>query len=312
MRKTSVLFLYCLTFCWQCSPVELEGDAGAKMQELVIDLANYARTKKNNFIIIPQNGVELCFVQQDPSAGIHPSYVQTIDGVGIEELFYDGSKKTVAERLEMLQMLPGKPVLVSEYVHNTLDNTTARLKNQQYQFIPFIRSQINYDYTEIPPLALNEENTQDILQLQQVTNYLYLISSERFATKKTYLDALRATNYDLLILDLFFGEETLSAVEVQSLKFKANGAQRLIIAYQSIGSAERFRYYWQSSWKINHPSWIKKKYTGYPDEYWVEFWHPQWQEIMYGNPDAYLDRIMQAGFDGVYLDNVEAYYFLYH
>jgi cysteinyl-tRNA synthetase len=43
----------------------------------------------------------------------------------------------------------------------------------------------------------------------------------------------------------------------------------------------------------------------------VKFWKDDWQEIIYGNEDSYIKKIIDAGFDGAYLDNVEAYYFLY-
>jgi len=60
-----------------------------------------------------------------------------------------------------------------------------------------------------------------------------------------------------------------------------------------------------------HPLFIKRKYEGYDDEYWVRFWKPEWHKIIYGNDDSYIKKILDAGFDGAYLDNVEAYYFLY-
>jgi len=44
----------------------------------------------------------------------------------------------------------------------------------------------------------------------------------------------------------------------------------------------------------------------------VQFWNPEWQKIIYGNDDSYMKKILDAGFDGAYLDNVEAYYFLYN
>jgi cysteinyl-tRNA synthetase len=39
----------------------------------------------------------------------------------------------------------------------------------------------------------------------------------------------------------------------------------------------------------------------------VEYWRPEWKRILYGSPTAYLDKIVDAGFDGVYLDLIEAY-----
>ena len=37
------------------------------------------------------------------------------------------------------------------------------------------------------------------------------------------------------------------------------------------------------------------------------YWHPDWKKIIYGNSDAYLDRIVAAGFDGVYLDKIDVF-----
>jgi cysteinyl-tRNA synthetase len=33
----------------------------------------------------------------------------------------------------------------------------------------------------------------------------------------------------------------------------------------------------------------------------------EWQDIIFGDADGYLDRIMNAGFDGVYLDIIDAF-----
>ncbi|MBL0317621.1 MAG: hypothetical protein IPP69_18435 [Flavobacteriales bacterium] len=43
----------------------------------------------------------------------------------------------------------------------------------------------------------------------------------------------------------------------------------------------------------------------------MKFWNKEWQEIIYGNDASYTKKILDAGFDGAYLDNVEAFYFLY-
>ena len=48
------------------------------------------------------------------------------------------------------------------------------------------------------------------------------------------------------------------------------------------------------------------------NEFYIQFWHPEWQKIIYCNDQSYLKQIVDAGFDGVYLDNDEAYYFLYN
>lgn len=36
-------------------------------------------------------------------------------------------------------------------------------------------------------------------------------------------------------------------------------------------------------------------------------WDENWQAIIYGNDDSYLKKIIDAGFDGVYLDIIDAF-----
>jgi cysteinyl-tRNA synthetase len=178
-------------------------------------------------------------------------------------------------------------------------------------FICFPRTSSNYHYTQVPDSVI-QPNTNDITQLSQAQNYLYLISTDNFSSKQGMINAIAATNYDIVLIDLFFNEEEWTSSEIGQLKNKANGGQRKVISYISIGSAEKFRYYWKKGWGLHHPLWLKRKYEGYDDEFWVKFWKKDWQDIIYGNDDSYMKKILNAGFDGAYLDNVEAYYFLYY
>jgi len=284
-----------------------------RMQDFVQDISEYARGLKPGFMIIPQNGIELAFNETDLSEGLMDDYLKSIDGVGIEELFYNGSLNVDNERLEMLKFLkkskPSIAIMVSDYVSNNANMIDARDRNTANNFIAFPRSSDNREYELVPGLASG--NLKNINTLSDAENYLYLISTTRFANKDAMLDAIRGTNYDVVIMDLFFNKAALTPDDIASLKTKHNGAKRLVISYISIGSAENYRYYWKSGWKIGSPSWIKKRYSArYPDEFWVEFWHPEWKDIILYKSDSYIRRIINAGFDGAYLDNVEAYYFL--
>jgi cysteinyl-tRNA synthetase, unknown class len=44
---------------------------------------------------------------------------------------------------------------------------------------------------------------------------------------------------------------------------------------------------------------------------WVKYWTAEWKSIVLHGPNSYIEQIIRAGFDGVYLDNVEAYYSIY-
>ena len=162
--------------------------------------------------------------------------------------------------------------------------------------------------SETARLQTTHENAQDIVRLSDAQNFLYLLNCERFSSKAAFLDAVSATNYDLLILDLFFEDDmAFTAEEVEQLKRKANGGKRLVICYMSIGEAEDYRYYWQSEWKRDKPAWLARENPEWRGNYKVRYWDPAWQEIICGAGDSYLNRILAAGFDGVYLDVVDAF-----
>lgn len=286
--------------------------AGIKMQDFVISISNYARAQDPDFILIPQNGEEILFEDTDPEKGLRPDLIQAIDGYGVEELFYNGDSYAPDEyRLNMLRKVKSSlKVMVADYLPD--DNTSNAFQAADAeQLIAFPRTNSNYDYKYIPATVHNE-NANDIQMLGQAKNYLYLISTESYTDKTSFLSAIQQTNFDVVIIDAFFGDELLSSSDVASLKTKLNGGKRLVISYMNIGSAEKYRYYWKKTWGLKHPLWLKKKYDGYKDEIWVKFWKDEWQEIIYGNDDSYTKKLLNAGFDGAYLDNIEGFYFLYH
>ena len=75
----------------------------------------------------------------------------------------------------------------------------------------------------------------------------------------------------------------------------------------SIGEAEDYRYYWQADWSTNPPSWIEEENPDWEGNYIVKYWEQEWQDIIYGNDNSYLKKIVDAGFDGVYLDIIDAF-----
>ncbi len=301
-----------IAILFACSKQKRSDKAAEKMQDFVVNISNYARGLDSDFIIIPQNGTELAYNNIDPSEGQNSAYMSAINGFGVEELFYNGSYVLDNERLTMLKDLKAsKKIMVAEYVSDNSSVSDALIKNYNEGFICFPRIGSNYHYSQIPD-SVPHANAADITDLSLAQNHLYLISTDNFSSKEEMINAISLTNFDVILIDLFFDETELSAAEVNQLKTKANGGKRLVISYLNIGSAEKFRYYWKKGWGLHHPLWLKRKYDGYDDEFWVKFWKKDWQKIIYGNDDSYVKKIVNAGFDGAYLDNVEAFYFLYY
>jgi cysteinyl-tRNA synthetase len=159
------------------------------------------------------------------------------------------------------------------------------------------------NYPEIP----YNENSDDITQISQAKNFLYLINTENFETKQDFINAVSATNYDVIIMDLFHNETAFGSTEIEQLKTKFNGGKRLVICYMSIGEAEDYRYYWQTSWETNKPEWLEPENPEWEGNYKVRYWDSEWQDIIFGNDNSYLKKILDAGFNGVYLDIIDGF-----
>jgi cysteinyl-tRNA synthetase len=125
-------------------------------------------------------------------------------------------------------------------------------------------------------------------------------------------EKLAAIPHDVFVLDYSrdgTDARALTAKEVAALKTKPDGGRRVVLAYLSIGEAEKYRYYWQPDWETASlaPPWLappnKKWRTNFP----VRYWDADWQAIVFAGENSYLARIVAAGFDGVYLDRVDAF-----
>ena len=127
------------------------------------------------------------------------------------------------------------------------------------------------------------------------------------------LSAIGNTRFDLVIMDYSrdgSGERKFTANEIKALK-NSPGGPKLVLSYMSIGEAEDYRWYWQKRWDADRngkpdagaPAWLGPSNPDWPGNYKVRYWNPAWQQIVY----AYVDKILAAGYDGVYLDVVDAY-----
>jgi cysteinyl-tRNA synthetase len=127
------------------------------------------------------------------------------------------------------------------------------------------------------------------------------------------LEAIGETKFDLVIMDYSrdsSDERKFSAAQISALK-NSPGGPKTVLSYMSIGEAEDYRWYWQRSWDANRdgrldadaPAWLGRSNPDWPGNYKVRYWDAAWQQIVYD----YVDKVLAAGFDGVYLDIVDAY-----
>jgi cysteinyl-tRNA synthetase, unknown class len=137
------------------------------------------------------------------------------------------------------------------------------------------------------------------------------IASWAYQIAEVNADAIAGLNVDLAVIDYASDgdEETaFKPADLARMKQRPDGGIKKIACYMSIGEAEDYRYYWQESWKPGKsPAWLDALNPDWPGNFKVRYWDPQWQALILGSPQSYLDKILAAGFDGVYLDIIDAF-----
>ena len=299
-----------------CSESIVKPDYREEMRKFVITISNNGEALHPGFMVVPQNGMELLTSEGGGNGAPSTAYISAIDGVAQEELFYgyDNQNNFLSENYEEQKIWLAQcrfahahtlPVLVIDYcsVPNLIDDSYAR--NDAEGFIDFVAESRELDYL---PFGVHNENTNNVDNVSQAQNYLYLISPTVFTDKESYLLALEQSRFDMMVLDLFFNDgEQLTADDLARLRNKPQGGRRSVLCYLSIGQAESYRWYWKPFWTATPPAFVLHEDPDWTDNYYVNYWDPAWQNTIAGAGDSYLNRIVNSGFDGVYLDLVNAF-----
>jgi cysteinyl-tRNA synthetase len=313
-----LIFIFLLNCSRDTEPEIPEArDYREEMRDFVQNISDYAKGLESDFIIIPQNGHELLTQNGEETGAPATDYLDAINGVGREDLFYGFDDDNVPtpefERDQMIAFMDiaesnNVEVLVTDYcwTESFVDDSYA--ENDARGYISFAADHRELDNIPDYPQTPYNVNTSNITSLAESKNFLYLLDPGSYGTKEEFLDAIKGTDYDVIIMDLFYkGTEELTYNEVADLKTKDIGGTRLLVAYMSIGEAEDCRYYWEGNWEPGDPSWLAEENPDWPGNYKVHYWDENWQKIIYGNDDSYLKKILDAGFDGVYLDIIDAF-----
>ncbi len=292
-------------------------DYRGEMRKFVELISARSKSRVDQFYVIGQNALPLVTMNGKHDGRLAAGYVKAIDGVGIEELFYGHeragvrtSKRITRYMLPYLERLSkaGKTVMVVDYVASLTQAEDSHRLSCEKGFISF---QGQPQLSTIPPWKF-DISMCSVTSVENAGNFLYLLNPSGFRNRGAYLNALRETDHDMLVIDAFFWGSPLTSSEVSSLKKKRSGEKRLVLSYMSIGEAEDYRYYWKDSWKKSPPPFLERENLRWRGNYKVRYWMDQWQRVICGSEDddgfetSYLGRVMNAGFDGVYLDILDA------
>ncbi|HVI44383.1 MAG TPA: endo alpha-1,4 polygalactosaminidase [Chitinophaga sp.] len=286
-----------------------------EMRNFIQEISAWAKQQQNGFLIVAQNSSELLTNDGDAAGTVNTAYIKALDGVGREELYYgyDNSddkptpKADSDEWLAFCKVAASQHlrVLTTDYCFTPGKVANSYQLNQKNGFISFAASHRELD--NIPAGAPFNENSNNINTLADARNFLYLINSGSFGSRTRFLDSLKATNYDVIVMDAFPESDTVHWDKslITSLKTKKNGGKRIVLAYMSMGQAEQYRWYWKAAWVKNPPAWLETMDPYWKGNYYIRYWMPEWKAFIYGNSASYTQKLIDAGFDGAYLDPVD-------
>lgn len=158
-----------------------------------------------------------------------------------------------------------------------------------------------YAFKNTKNQVIINENAVNINNIGEAQNILFLLDSSLYQDRFAYLQDIRNSNFDVIVISPFYKGEPLSIEEIHSLKFKKNGTTRRIIAAFNIAETDDGKYYWKQGWKIGSPSWLKRLSFVDPQGIIVEYWNKEWQKII----SNYFKGIVDSGFDGAFLTGLE-------
>jgi cysteinyl-tRNA synthetase len=149
------------------------------------------------------------------------------------------------------------------------------------------------------------------LNLRQVRSWAYQIQG---LEEEGAIDALAGSDYDLIVVEPVRSVKGSEEFDTAGMVSRLHAEGKLVIAYLDVGEAEEYRTYWRDEWlaptgdEPGEPDFlITVDPAGWSGNYPVAFWDERWKDVVIHDEDSLLNMVLEDGFDGVYLDWIEAY-----
>lgn len=309
-------------------PIEQIPNYREEMRAIVGEIASYVHQRNPQAVVLARGGVGLLTKSSQeiaweelrypddraprpastrlPQGAEFRSYLRGLDGLVIDNMFCGLTSRDEPTAPEDQKMLLA---------------AAARMQDQGRRVISFDRCGKGKPVAEaaahkvlrltvgpradfVPQGHAPAENADHVGDLAAVRNLLPVLDTRKFGSREAWLNALRNTNHDMLVIDPFFhGAEAVTAKEVASLKFKHLGSKRLVLAAMNIGSAFDSAYYWQKGWSLGQPDFLAVQDENDPSAVIVRFWSPEWKDLL----GKHVQGLMDLGFDGVMLENIDTF-----
>lgn len=295
------------------------------MRGLIQSIATYGRSLNPGFVVIAKDGLELVGKPDplDPDR-VFPAraFGRAIDGIMESELL-DETVTTPEGKLDprLQEALARRQadlaraadmqlnIFALEYATEPAAIDKAYTQMSAKGYVPYVAPSPDLDRMPDHPRSAFSANPGFVDAAKAAENFIYLSSAQSFGTTNDYVRAIRNTNYDMVVVDVFAGGVPLTVQQVDLLKYKKLGSRRLVLAQIDVSSAAAFQYFWQPGWGPGNPPFIYAPIRSDPDRNRVIYWDAGWHQILYGDTNSYVYGVHAQGFDGVVLTGVDAWRF---
>lgn len=235
-------------------------------------------------------------VTEDDIPAVVDRYIKQIDGIVVNNHYCQ--QAPLSGIITDLQI----PVISIEECSNdhALDKAIEESFLDKRAIYPFLYR--NQAFKKIYHQLIINENADNIHHIKDAQNVTFLIDDKNFIDSYQMLDDIRNSNYDIVIINpVFQYEHPFSKEEVDSMKFKKNGARRLILAMYNVSELADTDYLWNKQWNKELPDWLITQSFVTDNAYIAKYWTPEWKKIV----SKYYKSIVDSGYDGVFLTGLE-------
>jgi cysteinyl-tRNA synthetase, unknown class len=113
---------------------------------------------------------------------------------------------------------------------------------------------------------------------------------------------VRGSSRDMVVIGRY---NTYNGREWTRDEIEAGKLSKWLLAYMAVGEAQRTEWYWRPEWNRTPPAWVIGQNPYWSNNVFAELWNGDWQMLLRHT----IDRIIDQGFDGAFLDVADAYWF---
>lgn len=224
-------------------------------------------------------------------------YLNALDAIVLNNLYC-----TPQHRPGSLLLKHKLPILSIEQCADELSFDKAIVQSVMDKRVIYGFDNPQYAFRDIKHLPVINETAKNVMSVNDAKNMLILTDESEYQDKYEFIDAIRNTNYDIVIIQpLFKRNQTYTPEEIASLQYKKNGTKRLLIAQMNISEANGRDYFWQKDWQVGYPSWLVRLSFVDEDSVIAKYWAVEWQRII----ARHFKSIVDSGFDGVFFTGLE-------